>query len=254
MTPIPARLMLPQALACPHRPRPTERDRTRRAYILEAATSIFAAHGRTRITMRAFATAIAVSPTTIRHHVADLDHLFALTLAKHLDTILAAIGAVPHNRPDVQARRRAEYVRLTRDASQTLTRIHVLWLRERFTLPEDELHPLEQTLALIGALLAGDAGQTALLLLDSPHLDQTQIETMLAAHTRPIAPELPAQSAATQPQASRPDRPSIRALLASTAATPAEKGSSSFLKKRTKKLLRVGRSYNQTLQPPSSRL
>jgi AcrR family transcriptional regulator len=199
--------MRAQIQACPTRPRPTERDRQRRAYILDAATRIFTAHGRLRVTMRAFATATGLSQTTIRRHIYDLDHLFALTLAKHLDTILAAIGAVPTSRPDLQARRRAEYLRITRGFLNVPTPIHFLWLRERFTLPEDELGPLEQTLHIIGGLLAGDDGQTALLLLDSPHLDQTQIETMLAAHTRAIEPEPAAQSTQTQAPPTSPAAP-----------------------------------------------
>jgi AcrR family transcriptional regulator len=190
--------MRAQPEACPTRPRPTERDRRRRAYILDAATNIFTAHGRFRVTLRDFAVATGLTQIAIRHQIADLDHLFALTLAKHLDTILAAIGAVPHNRPDLQARRRAEYFRVTRGICNIPTPIHFLWMRERFSLPDDQLEPLEQSIGAIGYMLGGEAWQTALVLLDSPHLDETQIETMLAAHARAAEPEMPAQSAETQ--------------------------------------------------------
>ena len=241
MTPIPARLMRAQVEACPTRPRPTERDRQRRAYILDAATRIFAAHGRFRVTMRDFATVTGLSQRAIRQQIFDLDHLFALTLAKHLDMILAAIGAVPHNRPDLQARRRAEYLRVTRGICNVPTPIHFLWLRDRYALPEDELEPLEQTLGLIGGMLAGESWQTALILLDSPHLDQPQIETMLAAHARVAEPAIAAQPAETQapqadpvaPQGSQArltpaarawlpntNRPATVAVFAGAAATP----------------------------------
>jgi len=197
--------MRAQAEACPTRPRPTERDRRRRAYILDAATNIFTAHGRFRVTLRDFAVATGLTQIAIRHQVADLDHLFALTLAKHLDTILAAIGAVPHNRPDLQARRRAEYFRVTRGICNIPTPIHFLWLRERFALPEDQLEPLEQSIGAIAYMLGGEAWQTALLLLlDSPHLNETQIETMLAAHTPALATEIEPAQARTPAYATEP--------------------------------------------------
>ncbi len=179
MQTIPARLMRAQVEACATRPAPTSRDRARRAYILDAGRAIFIAHGRLRVTLRDIAVATGLTQISIRNQIADLDHLFALTLAKHMDEILAAIALVPRHHADVFARRRAEYFRVTRGIFAVPTPLHFLWMRERFALPDDELEPLEARRRTLGFMLAGDAWETALLLLDSPHLDIPDIETML---------------------------------------------------------------------------
>ncbi len=56
-------------------------------------------------------------------------------------------------------------------------------------------------------MLAGVSWQTALILLDSPHLDQPQIETMLAAQARGSEPELPTQSNETHAPPPAPTAP-----------------------------------------------
>ena len=99
MNPIPARLMQAQAETCPSRPRPTERERNRRAYILEAATRIFTTHGRFRVTLREIAVATGLTQISIRNQIADIDHLFALVLSKHLDAIPLRHRRHPDHRP-----------------------------------------------------------------------------------------------------------------------------------------------------------
>jgi AcrR family transcriptional regulator len=187
MEPIPARLMRAQVAACKNRPAPTPRESARRAYIIEAARNIFIAHGRLRVTLKDVAIATGLTQISIRNQIADLDHLFAITLTKHLDDILTAIAAVPSHHQDLFARRRAEYLRVTRGLFNIPTPMHFLLMRERFTLPEDELEPLEARRRTLGFMLAGAAWETALLLLDSHHLDAPAIERMLQAQA--AAPE-----------------------------------------------------------------
>ncbi len=67
-------------------------------------------------------------------------------------------------------------------------------------------------------MLAGDAGQTALLLLDSPHLDQSQIETMLAAQTPARAPEITLPAPETQASPPNPITPQISQAAAEPCA------------------------------------
>ena len=230
MQTIPARLMRAQAEACATRPAPTPRARARRAYILEAGRAIFTAHGRTRVTLRDIAVATGLTQISIRNQIADLDHLFALTLAKYLDEILAAIALVPRHHTDLFARRRAEYFRVTRGIFAVPTPLHFLWMRDRFSLPDDEIEPLEERRHTLGFMLAGDAWETALLLLDSTHLDIPDIETMLedqAARAQQQAfPDQadPAQAAAAHAEvrnaALRPAGQPPQAATAQQAATP----------------------------------
>jgi AcrR family transcriptional regulator len=207
MTPIPARILRPLALTCPSRPRPTERERQRRAYLLEAAQAVFEAHGRAPITLRAFADATAVSPSTIQRDFADLHHLFALVLTRHLDAILAAIGQIPEGDPDRLARRRASYRRAAANPDATQSRLHILYCRDRFLLPPDQLEPLEQQRRLIGDLVDPQNGEATLALLDCQTLSLPQIEAMLAPSRPAPAPQANApapQANAPAPQANAP--------------------------------------------------
>ncbi len=88
-------------------------------------------------------------------------------------------------------------------------------MRERFTLPDDELEPLEHRRRMLGSLLAGDAGETALLLLDSHHLDTPEIEAMLAAHT--AAPQ-------AQPEPAEEPTPRLNLISAKEANRPSTPG------------------------------
>ena len=227
MQTIPARLMRAQAEACKNRPEPTTRERQRRAYILEAGRAIFIAHGRHRVTIKDVAVATGLTQISIRNQIADLDHLFAQILAKYLDEILAAVGAIPRNQPDLFARRRAEYFRVTRGMLDIPTPLHFLWMRERFTLPDDELEPLEQARRMIGFMLAGEHWETALHLLDTHHLGEAQIEVMLAALDQAKQPEARPQSveAESAPEALHPAEPQdapARNLPAATEPGPAK--------------------------------
>ena len=233
MQTIPARLMRAQTEACKNRPAPTERDRQRRAYILEAGRAIFIAHGRLRVTIKDVAIATGLTQIAIRNQIADLDHLFAQILAKYLDEILTAVGAVPRDQPDTYARRRAAYFRVTRGMFNIPTPLHFLWMRERFTLPEDELEPLEQSRRMIGVMLAGNAWETALHLLDTHHLDTPEIEIMLAAQAQAQAQA----QAAGQPEAPLQDnQPPPEPQPKPQSATPRSKFSATTEAQRAKTL------------------
>ena len=222
MTPTPARILRPLALLCPSRPRPTERERQRRAYLLEAAQAVFEAHGRAPITLKAFADATGVSPSTIQRDFADLHHLFALILTRHLDTILEAIGQIPLGAPGSLARRRAAYRRAAANPDATQSRLHILYCRDRFLLPPDQLEPLEQQRRTIGQLVGLQDGEATLALLDCPTTSLRQIETMLASGQTAPAPQAitPAPQAITPaPQAITPAPQAI--TPAAQAITPA---------------------------------
>jgi AcrR family transcriptional regulator len=196
MEPIPARLLRPLATICASAPPPTEREKKTRAYILEAASNMFAKYGTNRITMRAFAEGASLSQSTIRRHVCDMHHLFRLVLTAHLDMILAGIGKVPLHHPDRRARCRAEYRRLTRDENNRLLPMQILLTRYRFALPPDQLEPLEDHRRAIGSILAGADWEMALDMLDSATITIDQVESALLA----IHPPQPADRTETAPQ------------------------------------------------------
>jgi AcrR family transcriptional regulator len=230
---IPARLLRPIALACPSAPQPTARQLQTRAYILEAATGMYAKYGHPRIGMKNLAESCGLSPSTIRRHVCDLHYLFRLVLTAHLDMLLAAIGEIPNHHPDRQARARAEYHRLTRDQQNRLTPIHTLLVRYRFALPDDQLDPIEDQRRMIGIILAGNEWESAFDLLDGAAIGLDRIEAKLTAEPAPIAipaaapaaatPKTPQPFQFTQPHFAAPAQPSAsrQALFAaSTLATP----------------------------------
>ena len=181
MEPIPARILRRLALACPSAPPPTEREMRTRAYIVEAATNMFAEHGTHRVQMKNFAESCGVSPSTIRRHVCDMHYLFRLVLTAHLDMLLAAIGQIPDHHQDRAARARAEYHRLTRDHRNQLTPIHALLVRHRFALPDDQRDPVEDQRRMIGVILAGSEWESAFDLLDGAAIALDRIEAKFSA-------------------------------------------------------------------------
>ena len=181
MSPIPSRLLRAQAQSCRSRPSLSERDLKRRDFILEAATKIFIEHGPARVTLTQFAYATSLSQVTIRRLSDDMPSLFGRVLLKHLDNIIAAISAVPRDGPDRLIRCRAAYFRATRGNFDIPRPLHFLLLRDRFSLPEDILEPIEQQRRVIGFMVGGDDGEDALCLLDHPITDLQKIEAAFAA-------------------------------------------------------------------------
>jgi AcrR family transcriptional regulator len=180
MTEIPARILRNQADECRTRPPPTQRDRDRRAYIMEAAEKMFIQHGRAAVTLRQFSYATGMAQFTIRKHICCLDHAFALILTKHLDRILEAVSAVKYDEPDLLRRRRAEYFRVTRGICNVPTPMHFLLLRDRFCLPPDELEPIDRQHRMIGHMLGGEFPEEILAQLDCPTMDLKKIESVCA--------------------------------------------------------------------------
>jgi hypothetical protein len=198
---IPARILRRAAMACPSAPQLTARQRQTRAYILEAATNIFADQATPHIPLKSFADACGLAQSIVRRHVCDMYYLFRLVLTAHLDMLLAAIGAIPNTMPNRQARCRAEYRRLTQDHAGNLTPIHALLVRHRAALPPDQLEPVEAQRRMIGGILAGEDWAIALDLLDGP-AELDRLEAMLAAP--PLA--RPARAHAAQPDLLAPIR------------------------------------------------
>lgn len=176
MDAIPARILHRAIAATPGHPPLSEKDRQRRAYIVAATREILIQHGRAALQMRSLAPALGVGAGTIRRLFFDLDALLGLILQQHLDVILAAVTASAS-----RAGRRAAYFSATRGHGETLALLHAIFVRERFVLPPDILEPLETQRRMIGMLLAGEAWEEALALLDLPGASLERVEAGLAA-------------------------------------------------------------------------
>lgn len=156
----------------------TARDIARRDRIASVGQGLMARHGSHSITMTAFAAALGHCVPTIRRHFADIDALLAYLLRQHLQFLAESLGAVPFG-PGRPAALRAAYLAATRSVMGGLTEAHLLLVRDRGLLPEDERQPVEDTLQGLGFVLAGDVGPQILHLLDSPLFNADQIECML---------------------------------------------------------------------------
>ena len=177
---IPARILRNDAARADRNPpTPTTRDLATRDRIVDLGQVLMARHGRHAISMTAFALALGHCTATIRRHFADLDALLGSILQRHLQRLSEALSEVPWDAPDRQAALRAAYLGATRATLGGLTEGHLLLVRDRHLLPEDELTPVEDTLYGIGCILAGDHGAAALALLDTPALSAPQIECMM---------------------------------------------------------------------------
>ncbi len=201
---IPLRLLRAHADALPGmRPRFSARELDQQDRIVAAALSIFVHFGFENITFAGFATAIRLSPGTIRKYFIDLDCIFAEILSRHLQDITKAIGQIPWDAPDLHAARRAAYAAATRSEFGAPTPRHSLLLHHRHRLPPDLLDPIEEHRASIAELLAPRHAKAALTLLDMPDLDTAGIDAMLAALDPPPA--------LIQPAVSQPARPPFTA-------------------------------------------
>ncbi len=98
------------------------------------ATTSSRSLGRDGITIPELAYATGVSQLAIRRLFGALHHLFGLILKKHLDGILAAVGAMPRGTPCLLAARRAAYLNATRGVHDRPTPLHFLLVEQRFSL------------------------------------------------------------------------------------------------------------------------
>jgi AcrR family transcriptional regulator len=199
-----------------NRPMLTDKQREREQTILAAAQTLMATYSRGALTIGKLAIALRMSPGTIRRHFADIDSILAEILLRHLTGIARAIGRTPPSDPKEKAAARAAYIEATRTGWGGLTEPHLLLIRERHTLPEDLAKPVEDMRTLIGEILAGERGAIALTLLDTPELQATQIDAMLAT-TEPKATE----PTATEPRTANPEPPAKPAEPQAPATAPA---------------------------------
>jgi AcrR family transcriptional regulator len=172
----------------------TDRERERRDNILRLGRSVLARHGRDRVRFIDLAVGLNLTQAAIRRHFVDIDALLADIIRRHLRALVAELAKIPQNAPDRDRKRRAAYIAFTRTPMGTLTPDHLLLVRDRHLLPDDERLPIELLRDEIGRIFAGDNFAVALELLDQPYLDAQEIEAKLAPHTaarRPAAPHAP---------------------------------------------------------------
>jgi len=180
----------------PSHPFLTAKERERREMILNTGRTMMAQFGRHAIKMSDFAAAIRLSPATIRSHFCDLDNLLATILREHLMQIVASIGTVTRTTPYRARACRAAYLEATRTGLGAPTESHILLIRDRHLLPEDELASIEAIRDNIGEVLAGEHAGLTLAVLDTAHIHPDRMEAaLIALLTNPADPD----TAATQP-------------------------------------------------------
>ena len=180
----------------------TARDIAQRDRIATVGMGLLARHGSHSVTMTAFAAALGHCVPTIRRHFADMDALLAYLLGQHLQFLAECLGAVPFG-PDRPAALRAAYLAATRSVMGGLTEAHLLLVRDRGLLPQDERDPVEDTLQGLACVLAGDLGPQILHLLDSPLFNARQIECMLQTLKAPAGREAEEAVPKTRPADTR---------------------------------------------------
>src|SRR5271170_909211 len=163
----------------------TPRQELREARILAFAQNLLAEEGRHNISFTSLAKALRMARATLSFHYVDLESLLGALIRRHLQALAAHLGEVPSDDPDFRQKRRAAYLSYTRTPRGGLTEAHRLYVRDRHTLPEDELESIELTRAGIGRALASDLAEEALILLDAQNLDATRIEARLAIPENP---------------------------------------------------------------------
>ncbi len=181
------------------RPPLTDKQREREERIITATRTLMASFAGDTLTIGKLALALRMSPATIRRHFIDIDSILAEILLRHLIEISRAIGKIPREHPAWHAAARAAYIEATRTGWGALSDAHLLLIRARHTLPDDLAKPIEDMRQLIGEALAGEHAETALTLLDAPHLQPPQIEAMLAASQAKPAPKPAAPRQAAPP-------------------------------------------------------
>jgi len=201
--------------------RRTPRQRQRHEEIIGAGRVMMAEFGRHALQFKDLAEALLISSTTLRRHFADLDELLGVILLRHLTALTAVLGAIEGDGPGLQAARRAVYVKSTRLPGGGFTPDHLLVVRDRLALPADVSEKVEAARAALGVLLAGDAGEMALALLDAPGATLARVEMCLA----PLLAERRAVPARAEKRIvpGRMEKPSAPAMAAPprTPAAPA---------------------------------
>jgi AcrR family transcriptional regulator len=197
---IPARILRAAIRDIPGaKPHFTPREQARFDTAIAAGQRVLARHGRIRVTLQSLASALMLSPATLRRWFCDIDHLLAEILLRHLRAIADALAAIPQDLPDRAAALRAAYLAASRTGEGALTDAHLLLVRDRHHLPSDEIDEIADLRDRIGRQIAGARGGIALGLLDMPELSGDSIATMLTA-----------LAAGPQPAAAAPLAPDFR--------------------------------------------
>jgi AcrR family transcriptional regulator len=163
------------------RPPLSDRAIARREAILRAATTLMADFATNSFSLAQFAIAIEISAATIRRHFIDMDGILTEILSRHLLAIAAALGQTARDAPDLPSAYRAAYLAATRTPLGGLTQAHLLFTRDRFSLPPEDRARLEAIHLSLGEQLGGLSPQDVLSLLDSPILEPREIEDLIAA-------------------------------------------------------------------------
>ncbi len=166
----------------------TPRARAQRARILDMARDMLAEAGRVDMTFSRLAQLLRMSTATLRNHFACMDELLHTLIADHLDTLLAAIEAVPETAPDLHTMRRAAYRAAILDQDGALLPAHHLLLHQTINLPPDLRQDIADQVAVLGDTLAPAAGKFALMLLDDPELALAEAEHFIALKSGSAAP------------------------------------------------------------------
>ncbi len=171
----------------------TARQRQRHERIIALGQYLIADEGRQNITFRSLACALRMSPAALRFHFVDMEALLGKIIRRHLLRLAAALGTYEPTDPARQQKRRAAYLAFTRTALGGFTEAHLVLVRDRHTLPDDERNSIDLMRQGLGELLAGpgESADEILHLLDAPFLDAPAIEARVAAlriQPQPAAP------------------------------------------------------------------
>jgi hypothetical protein len=225
---IPARLLQPCAEAAIHAPRLTKRELELREHLIDAARRMFIQWGRMRVDVPFLAHSTRIAAITIRRHFGDMHHMFGLILHEYVVQLYKAVLTVKGDGEDLMRRRRAEYFRVTRSYCNVPSSLHFLLVKDRVTLPQDELEPIENFRDMIGALLGGEHGDHILMMLDHPTMDLAKAEaliaTLYAVEAKRAEPEPPAPEPRSdpKPQAARPPLPEPKPAPAPPSWSPSK--------------------------------
>ncbi len=159
----------------------TERQRQRHERVVAISQYLIAEEGRHNITFRGLARALRMTTATLRFHFVDIEALLAEIIRRHLRLLAAALGTYEPTDPERHQKRRAAYLAYTRTPLGGLTEAHLILVRDRHTLPDDERTSIDMMRQGLAELLGGECPEETLLLLDAPFLDEAAIEARLGA-------------------------------------------------------------------------
>ena len=189
--PIPSRILRTRVEDHLGRPEFTNRQRDHEAHILAAAEDLFATYGRHEVTWRSLGESLRMATATLRWHYTDLHALFAAILSRHLRNVAKALGEVPLDAPNRRHAQCLAYLAATRLPFGGLTPAHLLLTRDRHTLPEDVLDPIEEMRHSLGMLVGGNLGQETLDRLDTPWVTAESLGPVLEILVSPPPPAPP---------------------------------------------------------------